>query len=57
MFCLFFHDGSCLTWDKLVVAVYWALEQVGVDVSSYAEHSFRIGAAWAENLVIKMPGQ
>ena len=40
-----FQDGSFLTRDKLVAAVRSALNQAGVDSSSYTGHSFRIGAA------------
>ena len=40
-----FADGSFLTRDRLVRAVREALRSAGVDSSSYAGHSFRIGAA------------
>ena len=40
-----FSDGSFLTRDRFVRAVREALQSAGVDSSSYAGHSFRIGAA------------
>ena len=40
-----FANGSHLTRDRFVQAVRAALNQVGVDSTQYAGHSFRIGAA------------
>ena len=40
-----FLDGSFLAQDRFVRAVREALQSAGVDSSSYAGHSFRIGAA------------
>lgn len=43
----FFHfrSGAPLSRELLVKRVRQALEQVGMDVTHYSEHSFRIGAA------------
>jgi len=40
-----FSDGTYLTRDWFVAAVQKALDLVSIDSSSYAGHSFRIGAA------------
>ena len=42
---LFFTCGSYLTRDRFVQPVRAALNQVGVNNTQYASHSFRIGAA------------
>ena len=39
-----FEDGSCLTRQRLVEAVWTALGAAGLDQSRYCGHSFRIGA-------------
>ena len=40
-----FQDGRYLTRDLLVREIRLALGSVGIDVSAYSGHSFRIGAA------------
>lgn len=40
-----FNDGKGLTRERFVLAVKAALSSGGIDASSYAGHSFRIGAA------------
>ena len=49
-----FKDGKNLTKDCFVKKVWKLLQQVGVDSSKYAGHSFRIGVAEA---TIKMLGR
>ena len=45
---LFVHaDSSPLTRAQLIAAVRSALESLGVDVTRYSGHSFRVGAATA----------
>ena len=41
----FFEDGSTLSRPRLVQSLHQVLSSLGVDDSSYSEHSFRIGAA------------
>jgi len=40
-----FSDGTYLTRERFVEAVQKALDLASIDSSSYAGHSFRIGAA------------
>ena len=58
-----FRDGRFLTKDLFIARVRTALSVIGYDESSYAGHSFRIGAATTaaergiEDSVIKMLGR
>lgn len=45
-----FKDGHPLTREKLVSSLRAALQQAGIDPTSYAGHSFRIGAATVAHL-------
>jgi len=40
-----YGDGCCLTQQRLVLAVWDALQEAGIDQSKYCGHSFHIGAA------------